>query len=360
MIGFKLRLEPRPSARLLLMVTVPVLSSLAALLLALVLLAIAGAPPARAVPLLIQGAAGSIFAATETLTRATPLILTGLAAAVAFRARLWNIGAEGQLYAGALAAVAVGGSWDLPGYALVPLIALSGAAAGALLLLGPVLLKTRLNVDEVVTTLLLNFVMLLLVQMMLEGPMKDPMGLGWPQSVPILDAGMLGRLLPPTRLHGGLILAIVAAVIIYIIERHTPVGLEMRAVGGNAAAAAFAGISVPRTLLVASLLSGALAGLAGVSEVAGLKGYLTADLSPGFGYAGIVVATLAMLNPLAVLPAAIFVAGVFVGADSMSRSLNISSYFADLVVALALMSTLVGSLFLRYRVRSARGQTLRA
>jgi ABC-type uncharacterized transport system permease subunit len=354
MIGFMLRLEPRPSASALLLAAVPVLSSIAALLLAVALLGVTDAPLARAVPLLLQGAAGSTFAVSETLTRATPLIFTALAAAVAFRARLWNIGAEGQLYAGALAAVAVGGSLDLPGYALVPLIALAGAAAGALLLLGPVLLKTRLAVDEVVTTLLLNFVMLLLVQMMLEGPMKDPMGLGWPQSVPVLDAGMLGKLLPPTRLHGGLILAVAAAIVIYVIQRHTPVGLEMRAVGGNKAAAAFAGISVPGTLVRTGLLSGALAGLAGVSEVAGLKGYLTADLSPGFGYAGIVVAMLAMLNPLAVLPAAVFIAGVFVGADSMSRGLGVSNYFADLVVALALMCTLVGSLFLRYRVRALR------
>jgi ABC-type uncharacterized transport system permease subunit len=354
MIGFRLRLEPRSSTSILLLMAVPILSSIAALLVALALLSVTEASLARAVPLLLQGAAGSTFALSETLTRATPLILTGLAAAVAFRARLWNIGAEGQLYAGALAAVAVGGSLDLPGYALVPLIALAGAAAGALLLLGPVLLKTRLAVDEVVTTLLLNFVMLLLVQMMLEGPMKDPMGMGWPQSVPILDAGMLGRLLPPTRLHGGLVLAVLAAIVVYVIERHTPVGLEMRAVGGNAAAAGFAGISVPGTLVTTGLLSGALAGLAGMSEVAGLKGYLTADLSPGFGYAGIVVAMLAMLNPLAVLPAAVFVAGVFVGADSMSRTLGVSSYFADLVVALALMSTLVGSLFLRYRVRALK------
>ena len=359
MNGFKLRLEPRSSASTVLLLGVPILSSLAALLLALVLLGVTDAPLARAVPLLLEGAAGSTFALSETLTRATPLILTGLAAAVAFRARLWNIGAEGQLYAGALAAVAVGGTWDLPGYLLVPLIVAAGAAAGAALLLGPVLLKTRLSVDEVVTTLLINFVMLLFVQMMLEGPMKDPMGLGWPQSVPILDAGMLGRLLPPTRLHGGLVVAVIAAAVVYVIERHTPVGLEMRAVGGNAAAAGFAGISVPRTLALTGLMSGALAGLAGVGEVAGLKGYLTSDLSPGFGYAGIVVAMLAMLNPLAVLPAAIFIAGVFVGADSMSRTLGVSSYFADLVVALALMSTLVGSLFLRYRVRFVQGQTLR-
>ena len=151
---------------------------MAALLLALAILFVTGTPLARAVPLLLSGAAGSLFAVTETLTRATPLIFTGLAAAVAFRARLWNIGAEGQLYAGALAAVAVGGgAIEAPAYVLLPLVhACRVALPARVLLLGPVLLKTRLAVDEVVTTLLLNFVVLLFVQMMLEGPMKDPMG----------------------------------------------------------------------------------------------------------------------------------------------------------------------------------------
>ncbi|MGF1622955.1 MAG: ABC transporter permease [Rhodomicrobiaceae bacterium] len=355
MSAFKLRLEPRPSASALLMIGVPILSGLAALVLALAILSATGAPIGSAVQLLVTGAAGSVFALTETLTRATPLILTGLAVAVAFRARLWNIGAEGQLYAGALAAVAVGsGAIDAPSYILLPLVMLAGAAAGALLLLGPVLLKTRRSVDEVVTTLLLNFVVLLFVQMMLEGALKDPMGMGWPQSAPIVDEGTLPALIPQMRLHAGLILALVAAVVIHIMQRHTALGLEMRAVGGNAAAARFAGISVSGTLVITGLISGALAGLAGASEVAGLKGYLTSDLSPGFGYAGIVVAMLAQLNALAVVPSAIFIAAVFVGADSMSRSLGVSNYFADLVVALALMCTLAGSLFLRYRIRRAR------
>jgi simple sugar transport system permease protein len=334
------------------MLCIPVLSSLAALMLALATLSVTGAPLGQAVILLISGAAGSVFAITETLTRATPLILTGLAVAVAFRARLWNIGAEGQLYAGALAAVAVGsGAIEAPAYILIPIVIIAGAAAGALLLLGPVLLKTRLAVDEVVTTLLLNFVVLLFVQMMLEGPMQDPMGLGWPQSEPIIDEGALPKLVAQMRLHAGLILALLAAIGVHIMQRYTPLGLEMRAVGGNVAAARFAGISVSGTLVMTGLISGAMAGLAGASEVAGLKGYLTSDLSPGFGYAGIVVAMLAQLNALAVVPSAIFVAAVFVGADSMSRSLGVSNYFSDLVVALALMCTLAGSLFLRYRLR---------
>ena len=350
-----IRFEPRASTPLVLLVIVPVFSALSALALALLILALSGAPTARAAGLLLQGAAGSVFAITETLTRATPLILTGLAAAVAFRAKLWNIGAEGQLYAGALAATAVGtGLVTLPPLLMVPLICIAGAAAGALALLGPVLLKAKLSVDEVVTTLLLNFIILLFVQMMLEGPMKDPMGMGWPQTSPIIDEGVLPRLVAQMRLHAGIIIALAATLFVHVLMTRTVAGFEMRAVGGNASAARFAGIPVTATLVKTALLSGALAGLAGVSEVAGLKGYLTSDLSPGFGYSGIVVAMLAALNPLAVVPSAIFIAGVFVGADTMSRTLGISNYFADLVVALALLCVLIGSLFTRYRLRLVR------
>jgi simple sugar transport system permease protein len=177
------------------------------------------------------------------------------------------------------------------------------------------------------------------------------MGMGWPQSVPVAEAAVLPKLVAQMRLHAGLVLALAAAAIVYVIQIHTALGLEMRAVGGNASASRFAGISVPGTLIVTGAISGALAGLAGAGEVAGLKGYLTSDLSPGFGYAGIVVAMLAQLNALAVVPSAIFIAAIFVGADSMSRTLGVSNYFADLVVALALMCTLAGSLFLRYRLR---------
>jgi general nucleoside transport system permease protein len=347
-----IRFEPRESTPLVLLVIVPMLSALTALALALLILALSGAPTGRAAGLLLQGATGSVFAITETLTRATPLMLTGLAAAVAFRAKLWNIGAEGQLYAGALAATALGtGLVTLPPLLMIPLICLTGAAAGALALLGPVLLKAKFAVDEVVTTLLLNFIILLFVQMMLEGPMKDPMGMGWPQTSPIIDEGVLPRLISQMRLHAGIVIALLATIFVHVLMTRTVTGFEMRAVGGNASAARFAGIPVTATLLKTALLSGALAGLAGVSEVAGLKGYLTADLSPGFGYSGIVVAMLAALNPLAVVPSAIFIAGVFVGADTMSRTLGISNYFADLVVALALLCVLIGSLFTRYRVR---------
>src|SRR6185436_5947355 len=196
-----MRLEPRLRTPLWLWLAAPVAALAGTLVITSLLVAWAGAPVTRAYALLLQGGFGSRFAWTETLTRATPLILTGLAVAVAFRARLYNIGAEGQLYAGALAAVAVGGLHGGTGFAApagVLFIAMLAAAcaAGSVLLLVPALLKSRFGVDEVVTTLLLNFIVLLLVSAMLDGPMKDPGALGWPQSVAIADALQLQQLVP--------------------------------------------------------------------------------------------------------------------------------------------------------------------
>lgn len=349
-----IRVEPRAAPAAGLARAAPLLAALAALGLAAIPLSLAGADVAAAYALMAQGAAGSLFALSETLTRATPLILTGLAAAVAFRAKLWNIGAEGQLYLGALAAVAVGtGAVAAPAWALAPLVMAAGAAAGALAMAGPAWLKARLGVDEVVTTLLMNFVILLFIQMMLEGPFQDPMGMGWPQSEPMVAAAELPKLLDRMRLHAGLIVGLVAAALMHALLSRTTAGFRIRAVGENPDAARHAGVSVGRVTVCVGALSGALAGLAGAGEVAGLKGYLTADISPGFGYAGVVVAMLAGLSPLGVVAAALFVAAVFVGADSMSRALGVSSYLADLIVAMALICVLVGGFLARFRVRLA-------
>jgi simple sugar transport system permease protein len=350
------RLEKRPQISPTALLLAPVVAVLFTLVVSGLLVLWAGAPVGRTYALLVQGAFGSTFALTETLTRAVPLILTGLAAAVAFRAHLYNIGAEGQLYAGALAAVAVGGLHGGTGlewspWVLFPLMMLAAALAGAVWLLGPALAKVKLGVDEVVTTLLLNFVMLLLVSALLDGPMKDPTAMGWPQSVALLGDLELAKLVPQTRLHTGLLWALALAVLVWGLMARTVTGFRIRAVGANARAAAFVGVPVTRTVVLVALLSGGLAGLAGAIEVAGRTSYLTLDMSPGYGYSGIVIAMLAGLNPLGVVAAAVFVAGVLVGADSMSRAVGVPTYLADVIVAISLLAVLVATLFAQYRVR---------
>lgn len=353
-------LEARPPLSGAWVWAAPLLSTLGAIGLTLVVSALlvrwAGASVLQAYGALLVGGFGSAFALTETLTRATPLILTGLAAAVAFRAHFYNIGAEGQLYLGAVAAVAVGGlhggeglGWPVP----VAMVAMLVAAmlAGAAWLFIAAWLRTRLAVDEVVTTLLLNFVVMLLVSWLLDGPMKDPLAMGWPQSVALDPALELGRLVDRTRLHTGLVLAVVLAVVWWWVQRQTVFGFQIRAVGSNAHGARFAGIGVSAVVLRTALISGALAGLAGAVEVAGRTTYVTLDMSPGYGYTGIVVAMLAGLNPLGVVAAAIFVAGMFVGADSMSRVVGVPTYIADVIVAVALLAMLVTTFLQRYRLR---------
>lgn len=313
---------------------------------------VAGADPFATLGLIVKGAVGSRFALLETLNRATPLIFTGLAVAVAFRAKLWNIGAEAQLYAGAVMTVLLGtGALAWPSAALWPAMALAAMLAGALVLLVPAVLKVRLGVDEVVTTLLLNFVMLLLVSLLLEGPLKDPRGMGWPQSPRLIPDARLPRIVDGLRLHWGFALALIAALGVWMIQTRTTLGYAMRAVGLNRQAAEFAGIPVGRVILWTALISGGLAALAGFSEVAGLKGNLTRDLSPGFGYTGIIVAMLALLNPLGVVVSAIFVAGVFVGADSMSRAAGVPTYIADIMLASALLTMVAALALTRHRVR---------
>ena len=351
-----MRLERRPTTSRTALVLAPLGAIAFTLAISALLVLWAGAPVGRTYALLLQGGFGSVFAWSETLTRATPLILTGLSAAIAFRARLFNIGAEGQLYAGALAAVAVGGMHGGEGFALTPwllfpLAMAAAAVAGALLLLGPALLKRHLGVDEVVTTLLLNFIVLLGVSALLDGPMKDPSAMGWPQSVPLQGVLELGRLVAQTRVHTGLLVALALAVTAWAWVRCTVAGFDLRAVGANARAAEFAGVPVTRTVVAVALVSGALAGLAGAIEVAGRTGYVTLDLSPGYGYTGIVIAMLAGLHPLGVVAAAVFVAGVLVGADTMSRAVGVPTYIADVIVATALIAVLVATLLAQFRVR---------
>ena len=344
-----MRLEPVAHPTLARRLGYPSLSIALTVAVAAALAALAGADPWMVLSQIVRGATGSRLAILETLNRATPLIFTGLAVAVAFRAKLWNIGAEAQLYAGAIVAVLLGaGALGTP--LVLPVSALAAMAAGGLLLLGPAILKVRLGVDEVVTTLLLNFIMLLFVSYLLEGPMKDPMGMGWPKSAALSAEARLPRIVDGLRLHWGFGIALIAAVAVWVIQSRTTLGYEMRAVGHNPRAARFAGMPVDGVILKTALLSGGLAALAGWSEVAGLKGHLSLDLSPGFGYTGIIVAMLAVLRPLAVVPAALFVAGIFVGSDAMSRSAGVPTYIADMLLATALLFMVLGIQLSHFRV----------
>jgi simple sugar transport system permease protein len=227
---------------------------------------------------------------------------------------------------------------------------LGGFLAGMLWALVPALLRVKLAIDEVVTTLLLNSVILFFVSFLLNGPWRDPVS-GWPQSPQIEPSTVLPKLLPRSRLHLGFIVAMAVVALLWYVLSRTPLGLRMRAAGLGREAARFAGIDVDRTVLVAALVSGGIAGLAGVGEVAGIHFHLIDAISPGFGYTGIIVATLGGLHPLGVAVAALFIGLIGTGAQTVSRALGVPVYLGDVVQATLLLVTLGMFLLMNYRIR---------
>lgn len=343
------KLEPRATPARWLNLALPLLAVAVTLLLCSGLIALAGANVFEAYGLMLAGALGSEFNITETLVKASPMIFTGLAVAVAFRAKFWNIGAEGQLMAGAVASCFVG-TFPMPGPLAMLLMAIAGAAAGGLVALVPALLRVNLKVDDVVSSLLINSIVYFAVMALIEGPWKDPFS-GYPISPPIEDSAGLPRLIEGTRLHLGVLAAFVAAGLVWLLMTRTTLGFRIRVTGENAEAARYGGIAVGRIIVATALVSGALAGLAGVGEVGGVHFQVMSDLSPGFGYSGIVIAMLARLNPLGVVPAAIFLAIVMTGAESMSRATGVPVFLADVLQGVALLAMLVALLFTDYRLK---------
>lgn len=330
---------------------IPLIAILVTFLLVSVLIIAAGASPITAFYELMIDPLTKTTARWDILIKASPIILTGVAVVFAFACGYYNIGAEGQLYAGGIAAAWMGTQLEgLSPFVAIPLMLLAGFIAGALWALLPAVLKVRLKVDEVVTTLLLNSVMLFIVSALLNGPWRDPVS-GWPQSPTIAAAAQFPEIIPRSRIHFGFIVAIVVVLLVWWVLTRTRFGLELRAAGHNREAARFMGIRVSRMTLIAALISGGIAGLAGVGEVAGLHYYLIESISPGFGYTGIIVATLGSLTAPGALLAALFIALINRGALSASRELDVPVYLSDVIQAVLLLVTLATLLLTRYRIR---------
>lgn len=332
-------------------VLLPVLATVLTFALTALLVVLVKANPLEAYYYFLIDPLASRVSALEVLVKATPLLLTGAAVTFAFVGGYWNIGAEGQLYAGAVAATAIGLQVEnLPAWLAIPLLLIGGFAAGALWALIPALMKVKLAIDEVVTTLLLNAVALFGVSALLNGPWRNPVS-QWPQSPDIAATAIFPKLIARSRLHLGFLLAIVIIILLWYLLTQTTLGLRMRAVGLEAEAARFAGIRVERTMLIAALVSGGIAGLAGVNEIAGIHYHLIDAISPGYGYTGILIATLGSLNAVGVTLAALFIGLIDTGAQTVSRALGVPVYLGDVIQATLLLVTLAVLLLQRYRLR---------
>lgn len=311
-----------------------------ALLISAVIVWLAGANPLVAFGALIDGAFGSAQGLSETAVKACPLLVTGLAVAIAFRTGLWNIGAEGQLLAGATAMAWVGTwPWPVPGWIALPLALLLASLAGTLWATIAGVLKVRRNVNEVISTIMLNFVALGLASYLVHGPLMETAG-QYPQSDAIAAAMRLPRLATSFRVHSGIVLALGAALMSYVLLFHTVRGYELQAVGLNPTAARLAGIRVQRSILLALALSGALAGLAGAIEVSAVTYRLYDRFSPGYGFTAIAVALLGRLHPVGIVAGAVLFAALEAGSNSLQRAAGVSSVLVDVMQAVVIFALL--------------------
>jgi general nucleoside transport system permease protein len=341
----------------------PLFALLIALLVGAVVLLVLGKDPLVAYGAMFRGAFGTVSGLTQTLAKATPLMLVGLGVTIAFRARVINIGGEGQLIVGALAATAFAltlQEWS--GWLLLPLTALAGAIAGGLWGFVPGLLKARLAVNEILSTVMMNAIALQLMNYLLRGPMLDPAqvaaGTNIPQSAALPEQVWIERIVPRTLFHWGFFVAVALAILVLVLLWRTSLGYRIRAVGHNPSAARYAGIPVAGIVALAMVLGGAFAGLAGAIEIMGVHHRIVEGISGGYGFNGIVVALFGRLHPIGVIPAAVLFGGLLVGADQMQRTVQVP---AALITTLnGLVVLMVGSSSYLAQQRAARRQSAAA
>jgi len=316
------------------------LALLLALLVGGLVVTAAGRDPWLAFTALVDGSFGSLDSLSEVGVKSCPLLLIGIAIAIAFRAGIWNIGGEGQLLAGAITVAWLGSAMaGLPGWCALPVTLLAAACAGALWASLAALLKVRRDVSEVISTIMLNFVAIGMVSYLVHGPLMESAGT-YPQTDAVRAAMRLPRFVPSLRVHAGILIALLASVFSFVLLFRTVLGFEMRAVGANPEAARRAGIRIERCVFVTLLLSGGLAGLAGGIEVSAVTYRVYEKFSPGYGFTAIAVALLGRLHPAGVVAAALLFGALEAGSNSMQRVAGVSSVLVSVLQATVIFSLL--------------------
>ncbi len=346
-------LEKREARSKTVTLFVPIISFVVSLLLGAIVLGFSGANPLSTYGYMFKGAFGTWIDFTETLVKAIPLILTGLGVALAFKLRFWNIGAEGQFIWGAIGTSWVMVFWNfLPLQLLLPIGLVMGMAAGAMWAGIPAILKANWGVDETLTTLMLNYVAILFAEYLYYGPWRDPDGFGFPGTKRFPQEGWLPRF--AGRAHYGLFIAIAIALILWFLLSKTRWGFEIKMIGKNQKAARCLGVSIKRNIIVTLLISGALAGLAGATEVAGISHRLQKGINMGYGYTAIIIAWMAQLNPIGCIFVAILMAGLLVGGDQLQMMVGLPSSMGLVIQGLLLFPLLAGTVFTDYRLKIVR------
>lgn len=329
---------------------IPIVSVVVSLLLCAIFIALNGMNPLTVYMKMLKGAFGSSFGISETLVKAIPLLLCGLGVAVAYKISVWNIGAEGQFIVGAIAATGVTIYLpDLPGFLYIPIMIVVGMVAGAVWGLFTAIPRTYFQVNELITSLMLNYVALLLLDYFVFGPWRDPAGFNFP-GTPIFTLDQQLLTIQGTRLHFGLIFALIAVMLFAFLFSKTRWGYEIKLLGANPVAARYAGIKINSHILIVMMISGGLAGLAGMAEVSGVAHRLMYGISPGYGYTAIIVAWLAKLNPWAMIVSSLFVGGLVVGGYSV-QTIGLPSSMSLMLQGAILLCLIGGEMLSKYRFR---------
>jgi general nucleoside transport system permease protein len=346
----RLILEKRPEASTAMAIASPFIAFALTLVAGGIIFALRGNNPFTSLYVYFVEPLTAWWSVEQLIVKAAPLVLIATGLAVAYRANVWNIGAEGQLYAGAI----LGGlvpvlfpQWQSPLVLLLMLImgALGGMAWGAV----PALLRNRFNANEILTSLMLVYVIQLVLDYLVRGPWRDPQGFNFPKSITFSDWQTLPFI--TTSIHTGVLFAVIAAIALAFLMSNTLKGFEVRVSGQAPRAARFAGFSEKRTVMFCFLLSGGLAGLAGITEVAGVINQLQPQISPGYGFTAIIVAFLGRLNPIGVIFAGLLLALSYLGGESAQMSLGISDKIARVFQGILLFFILICDTFILYRLR---------
>ena len=349
------RLEPRGQHSQLMVYLSPVLAVLLTLLSGLIIFAVLGKDPIQALYTFFVLPLTSVYGLTELVVKATPLVLIGVGLALGFRANVWNIGAEGQLTMGAIFS---GGLaiyfYDSENVLLLPAMMVAGVLGGMFWAAIPAWFKTRFNANEILTSLMLSYVAVLLLSYLVHGPWRDPEGYNFPESRIFPDVGTLPVLVEGSRLHLGAVLALLAVLGGWIVLSKAVIGFQLRVVGLAPAAARYVGFGEKRLIWTSLLLSGGLAGLAGLSEVAGPIGQLMPSISPGYGFTAIIVAFLGRLHPVGVLFGGFVMALTYLGGETAQIEIGLPAAVTGLFQGVLLFFLLACDLLSSYRIRLGR------
>ena len=320
------------------------------LLVSAVLLYLGGTSPIRGISVLFQGAFGSRYALEDSILKAIPIFLCALGVAVAFRLKIWNIGAEGQFALGAIGATWIALSFPAwPKFILLPAMIGMAMAAGGLWGLIPALLRQKLRTNEIIVTLMMNYIAILFLDFLVYGVWKDPTSFGFPMTPGFSEQAIVGKI-GATAVNWGLVHCLVLGTLIFIFFRFTRIGFEIKASGDNVRAARYAGLPYDRLVMLVMVMSGALAGWAGFLEASATVNRLQPSIMVGYGYTAIVVAWLARLHPLSIGIAAVLLAGLRVGVESLQLDLQVPAAFGGIIEGLILLTVLAGGLFTHYRL----------